>query len=354
MTKGALFKRLLASVITTALFLCGAMAVYAEESEYADIDKLYSREGNENIYISEDQFLYNFKGENPGVTICGYVGESTTMNIPHMINGREVSAIDNEAFVGDENIESVSFPNSVKTIGVNSFNGCPRLSSVTLANGLSEFNQVFCDCPALESIYFPQGVHSIQDSFKNCKNLNYVKFSRSVTSIGNQSFSGCVRLRRIEWLGGITKLNNAFDNCTALESVTIPEGVVLIDGAFDGCTSLKEITFPESLLYITGGFTSCSSLTKVELPSKLLFVNESFNNCEQLSKLKYSDSTTISETAFLKCPKLVIEKDNHIIYRLLGWTAILVIMVLAGYITFRLLTFMSDNLSRENSKKQSN
>ena len=352
MTKGSMIKALIALTMAAALFLCGTVPVYAEESEYADIDILYSSDGDENIYISEDQFLYNFKGKNPGVTICGYAGESTTLDIPHLINGREVSAVDSEAFKGDENVETVIFPNSMKTLGEDCFCGCPNLKTVKLANGVSDFYKVFNDCPRLEAMTFPQGVSSIRDSFKNCQSLNYVKFSRSVTSVSDYSFSNCVSLRQIDWLGGIIKLGNAFDGCTALESVTIPEGVVLVDGAFDDCTALKEVTFPGSLLYITGGFTSCSSLTRLELPSKLLFVNEAFNNCQNLSKLKYNESTTISETAFLKCPKLVIEKDNHLIFKLLGWAAIILIMALTGFLTYRLLTYMADNLSREKSKAE--
>ena len=359
MSKGSLFRRLAANAVAfaaafavaAALFFCGAMSVYAEQSDYAAIDKLYSSDGGENIYISEDQFLYNFKGENPGVTLCGYVGESTTLDIPHLINGREVSAIDKDAFKGDDRIEKVIFPNSVKTIGENSFSGCSKLKTIELATGVNELYQVFNDCPALESMFFPQGVGSIRDSFKNCTGLSYVRFSRSVTNIGEYSFTGCTSLTQIDWLGGIIKLNNSFDNCTALESVSIPEGVVLIDGAFDGCASLKEVSFPETLLYITGGFTNCSSLTRLQLPSKLLYVNEAFNNCENLSKLKYSESTSISETAFLDCPKLVVEKENKFFFRLLGWIAVLFVMALAGYITFRLLTNMAENLSREYRNK---
>ena len=105
MAKGSLFKTLTALLTAAALFFCGGISVYAEESEYADVDQVYSKNGNEIVYISQDQFLYNFKGQNPGVTICGYAGESTTLNIPHLINGRDVSAIDEDAFRGDENIE---------------------------------------------------------------------------------------------------------------------------------------------------------------------------------------------------------------------------------------------------------
>ncbi len=349
MAKGSLFKRLAAAASAAVLFICFSLTAYAQQSEYADVDKLYSRNGNESIYISEGKFLYNFKGDYTGVTICGYAGNSHTLNIPHMINGREVSAIEKDTFAGDKRIEAVTFPHSIKSIGNNCFNGCSNLKTVTLSSGVSEFDKVFCDCPSLQSITFPQGVSSIKGSFKNCASLNYVKFARSVTSISEESFKGCESLTQIDWMGGIVKLGNAFDNCTALESLTFPEGLVLIDGAFDGCSALKEITFPETLLYITGGFAQCDSLTNIELPQKVLFVNEAFNSCENLSRLKYSDNTTISETAFMKCPKLVIEKENHFIAGLLKWSAIVAVMGLAGFLTFRLLTHMADNLKRKKS-----
>ena len=135
-----------------AIFLCCSVSVYAAQSEYANADKLYSRNGDESIYISEDNFLYNFKGEQPGVSICGYVGESTDITIPHIINGREVSAIYKDSFAGNETLESVSFPNSIKEIGANCFNGCTKLTTVKLATGVNQFEDVFCDCPALESM----------------------------------------------------------------------------------------------------------------------------------------------------------------------------------------------------------
>ena len=91
MAKGSFFKRVAAVTMAVALSVCFPLAAVAEPSEYADIDKLYSRKGDESIYISEGKFLYNFKGEIPGVTICGYVGDSSELKIPNMINGREVS-----------------------------------------------------------------------------------------------------------------------------------------------------------------------------------------------------------------------------------------------------------------------
>lgn len=349
MAKGSIMKKLAALGVAAAIFCCQAAAVSAD-SEYANNDKLYSRDGDESIYISDDQFLYNFKGQNPGVTICGYVGDSQELNIPSLINGRDVSEIAEGTFTGDERIVSVSFPLNVKIIGEKCFNGCPNLKSITLSNGIYQFSNVFCDCPQLESVYFPAGVGTILGSFKRCTALKYVKFARSVTRIDNDSFRGCSSLNQIDWLGGIIKLNNAFDECTSLESVSIPNGVVQIDGAFDGCTALKEIALPDTLLYITGGFSNCTALTQVTLPGKLLFVNNAFNNCENLSKIKSGESTQISQTAFVGCPKIVIESDNNVILPLLGWLALIFIMAATGFFVFRALTAMAQNFARENKQ----
>ncbi len=351
MAKGSFFKKLAASAAAAALFLCQASAVWAE-SEYSNNDKLYSRNGENSIYISEDQFLYNFKGQTPGVTICGYVGDSTELNIPGLINGREVSAIEEGTFEGDSRIESVSFSLNIKSIGKNCFNNCPNLKNVRLSNGVYELDSVFCDCPKLESIYLPSGVGNVLDSFKGCTSLSYVKFARSVTRIDNDSFRGCTALTQLDWAGGLVKLGNAFDECTALESVSIPNGVIQIDGAFDGCTALREVSFPDSLLYITSGFSDCTALTQVVLPNSLLFVNSAFVNCKNLSKLKSSETTKISDTAFIGCPKIVIEKDANDLLNLFGWLILAAVMVIVGLITYRFLTSVAKNDTRKNRQLQ--
>ena len=80
-----MIKRLAALAMTLALFICAAATAHAAQSEYGDIDRLYSRDGNESIYISESKYLYNFKGDYPGVTVCGYAGDSKDLKIPLII-----------------------------------------------------------------------------------------------------------------------------------------------------------------------------------------------------------------------------------------------------------------------------
>ena len=351
MSKG--LKRIASLLAASVLFVCCA-AVAAAAPESSSKDVVYSRDGESIVYISQDKYLYNFSGEVPGVTICGYAGDKTELDFPYMINGRDVSAIEPGAFANDDRIVSVSFPNSIKLIGETCFNGCDNLTAVSLASGVNELSNVFCDCSSLSEISFPNGVSAIVESFRRCRALSSVSFARSVVRIDEHSFSDCVSLKNIEWAGGLVKLGNAFDGCTSLESVAIPDGVVVINGAFDGCESLRDIAFPDSLLYITGGFCDCTSLKSVEFPDRLLYVNEAFKNCRNLSKMKAGEAAKISDTAFVHCPKLLLKKGNDQIWRLLGWFALLALMVLTGYAVFRWLTSIADGFARSAKSPERN
>jgi len=352
MAKGSLIRNLAAVILAAAMFAGAAMSVYAAKSADDNTDTLFTNDGDVNIYITPDKYLYNFKGDNPGITICGYVGDSGKLSFPSMINGRDVTAIEDNTFVNDDRITSVTMPGTLTVIGENCFNGCKNLSEVNLRGNVNEFRRVFCDCTSLKKMIFPQGVGSIISSFMNCTSLTYVRFSRSVSTISDESFKGCTSLQSIEWLGSMTKLSDSFDGCTGLEEVVFPNGLIQIDGAFDGCTSLKNILFPDTLLYITGGFSDCSSLSELNLPAKLLFVNEAFNNCEELSLLRSSKATAISDTAFTGCPKLTIERESNTHWSIIGNLAVIAVGIIVGLLVYRYLSAKAKAIDRMKASEE--
>ena len=72
-----------------------------------------------------------------GITITGYEGTSSVVNIPSKINGIDVVAIGENAFLDCGIIESIIIPESVKRIGNYAFLNCTNLKSVRLHRGLS-------------------------------------------------------------------------------------------------------------------------------------------------------------------------------------------------------------------------
>lgn len=125
-------------------------------------------------------------------------------------------------------------------------------------------NCAFDGCTKLTSITIPNSVTSIGGSaFQNCKNLTGITLPNSVTSIGHSAFDGCSTLTNVTLPESLTHIElSLFKNCSSLTNVTIPEGVTSIkSSAFEGCSSLTDITLPSSVTYIDRhAFYDCTSL----------------------------------------------------------------------------------------------
>lgn len=162
----------------------------------------------------EDWLNISFSGGlycNPNYAAWNNVLENYTTTHSFLVNGKEltkadipntITSIPNYAFCGT-NIESVTIPSSVESIGTSAFQGCWNLSSVTL----------------------PKSVTSVKDTaFKSCRNLTSVTISSALEIIPQQMFSYCTSLASISIPKSVKEIDlYAFFNCTALTSVTFED-----------------------------------------------------------------------------------------------------------------------------------
>ena len=115
-------------------------------------------------------FEYKFKEELGGIEITEYKGKKEVINIPAKIDGKNVTSIGEDAFVGCAGITSAIIPNGVTTIGKNAFS-----------------------CLELTSVIIPDSVTKIgENAFIFCSRLTNVVLPDSVTEIGKDAFSGCM------------------------------------------------------------------------------------------------------------------------------------------------------------------
>ena len=66
---------------------------------------------------------FKYRVSNERIYIDKYIGTKTQIILPDTIDGKPVFAISTKAFSGSD-LTYVKLPASVKTIGVNAFNGC--------------------------------------------------------------------------------------------------------------------------------------------------------------------------------------------------------------------------------------
>lgn len=156
--------------------------------------------------------------------------------IPPFIFGSDdktynVKCIGDRAFYENENITSISFPNTIRTIGIAAFRGCYNLTG---------------------KLVIPNSVINIGDyAFESCYNFTGIELSNSLINIGDFAFSYCIGLTgelvipssvtSIGWAAFAERDWPEDTNC-GFSRITIPNSVTYIGGyAFAHHDNLKDI-----------------------------------------------------------------------------------------------------------------
>lgn len=170
---------------------------------------------------------------------------------------------------------SVTFPQSLTTIGYEAFRDCNGLTSVSIPENVTQiegyafegcnnlkklyFNAIDCStcgtngAPAfsksMEEVIIGDNVKTIPpDAFYYCSGLKLVQIPASVTTIGKGAFKDCSNLTNVDILGGLTTIGQeAFSNCSSLKEFIIPSTVTSLgSNAFSGCRGLVKAAYPSN------------------------------------------------------------------------------------------------------------
>ena len=103
------------------------------------------------------------------------------LNVEKVIIENGVTSVAELAFSWNENLKSVSFPDTLISIGDHAFDGCSNLSDLILPNGLKSIGSMaFWNCDSLSTIYIPQSVTNIGDvAFTECSALTTISVDKN-------------------------------------------------------------------------------------------------------------------------------------------------------------------------------
>ena len=242
------------------------------------------------------------------VQIIRYIGESTVVDVPEVIDGKVVGSIGYGAFSENYEISSVIIPRQLTELQQGSFKSCTNLQNVTL---LEESklqvigNEVFRSCWSLENINLPDTIERIGDrAFSGCSNLSSINLGSTLMEIGSNTFSGC-GLIAVDIPDSVKDLGYAaFNNCNSLQEVKLGNGVEGIPyGTFLYCDQLTAIDLPENIAYIGRFAFAETGLQKIVIPDMVTDIEEgAFRHCRSLQEVKFGKSvTTVGNEAFMWC-----------------------------------------------------
>ena len=273
------------------------------------------------LKLSDDGLVMYENAEDSLYHAMGFIGGvSTNVVLPTTSYDYDICSY---AFYYNNNITSVTIPDSVTSIGSYAFRYCSSLTSIIIPESVTSIGSyAFYDCRNIRELHIdnltsylnipysnyssplysadqavslyvggelitnleiPDGVTAISDYAFRHVNITSVTIPESVTSIGTYAFSDCSSLETVTF-GENSQLTSigwyVFYDCSSLTSITIPESVTSIgSSAFYYCSSLTSITIPESLTSIGyDAFRYCSNIQKLYIDNLTSYLNISYDS----------------------------------------------------------------------------
>ncbi len=279
---------------------------------------------------------------------------ATDIVIADEYDGKPVTEIGKNAFIGNGSLTGVTIPNSVASIGHGAFKDCNSLMKVTIGSGVKSIEYgAFDGCGSLKDITIPIGVTSIDGSvFFGCVGLTEITIPNSVESIRYNVFGDCSSLSSIVVSegngvyhsdgnclidtknktiiagcknsvipddGSVTSIEAwAFRGCNGLTSINLPDSVESIgEYAFKNCSNLIDINLSSNLKSIGNcAFEDCENLKNINLPNGIISIGIcAFGGCNNLLSVMIPDSiVSIDSYVFSNCDKLVYNEKGNLKY----------------------------------------
>lgn len=281
----------------------GNLAAYEADPAWSALNVSSGQPWNEIWYTTTDGEVCNTDIEN--YTSNTYVDGKGILSF----NGDLIS-LPSYAFSSlriTPNLETISLPACVQSLGSHAFGGHSTLQSIPLPQSLQSIgNGVFTGCSSITELVIPENVTYIDGNsgFGDCSSLVSVTILANITSIGKWAFSGCTSLTSVTLPATIESLElGAFSGCSSLESIVLPDGLISIDKqVFFNCTLLSSVTIPNSVQSIGSyAFKNCYALTSFSIPDNIQSIDgNAFDTCTALSVI-YANPSALARTNFSAC-----------------------------------------------------
>ncbi len=232
------------------------------------------------------------------VTIKGYFGDSTVVNIPSTIDGKKVTYIDSETFNENDNITTINIPETVEGISssflqrnyyvknINVDENNPSLMSLeNVFYSKIDKSLVLCLPNIRGTFVIPENVTYIENgAFRYCNGINAIVIPDSM-EIVNTLGVPTVDSHFTEY-----KVNESNTKYAVKDGVLYSKDYKTLYACPTGLSGNYSVENGTKILYKLC-FSSCYKLNKISLPSTATTIGyRSFERCLSLKEITIPDS----------------------------------------------------------------
>ena len=221
--------------------------------------------------------------------------EVTAISFPDSDSGKksQLATIDGQAFAGT-GIETITIPNTLKTVRQGAFANCGSLDAVyadTMAHWLSiSFGDSACNplsnggdlylgnvkVTGLSAANLADATEIKPFAFAGCGSLGSVDFSGTeVATIGVEAFTANGSLASVTIGSGVTSIGRAAFSNSGVTSITVPNTVKGVgEFMFNGCGALTEVAVDTGVVS-SSMFSNCGALKEVTIGANVTAIGKS-------------------------------------------------------------------------------
>ena len=184
-----------------------------------------------------------------------------------LVSGNEVFAAgyvggDRDTLIIPASIVYDGVSYSVKEIGPRAFNDL-RIDNLFIENGVRRIGEKSFQGSWMSSVYLPPTMEIIKNfAFGNCQSLKTVNLSNGITTISDEAFAGCWRMKSFAMPNSVANLGAfSFWCCDSLKFIKLSSSLIELPSNAFHRTKIGSIVLPPTIAKINSGcFYECYSL----------------------------------------------------------------------------------------------
>lgn len=230
---------------------------------------------------------------------------------------KNLTVIEAAAFKETKNLNTISLPDTIKTISKEAFYDS-GIENIHLPENLRQIGTMAFARSGLKDIVIPNKIKKLGEyAFYNCEELIEITLPESVTKIPSGIFEDCYSLKTVNAPNVNTVCDHAFYNCKNLETFDFDKLQSLELMAF-AYTGIREAVFSDKFSRLgISAFYHCKNLQTVDMKTCKIqeIPYQCFCFCNELKDIQLPQDVTIFDSdCFLRAKfnKLIINTGTYI------------------------------------------